>query len=567
MPAPEHLIIAPVLIPLIAGALMLFYEDRQRRAKRVISFFAVAALCVVGHDLLNFASRGTDGRVGVYLLGNWPPPFAIVLVLDRLAAMMLLLTSVLALAALIFATARWDRRGQHFHSLFMFLLMGLNGAFLTGDLFNLFVFFEVMLAASYGLALHGSGALRVRAGLHYIAINLAASLLFLIGVALIYGVTGTLNMADLAAQIPTLSPEKKPLLKAAAGILGVAFLVKAAMWPLCFWLPITYMAAAPPVAAMFAVLSKVGIYVILRVTSLFGTGMGETAIGAELLVAGGFATVAFGTFGVLASQGLGRLAGSSVLVSSGTLLAVIGMFGLGAGPHIIAAGLYYLVVSTLAISALFLIIELIERDEGSFATVFAVTAELYGFSEDAADDDEPLVGPVLPGVFTVLSVAYASVALLIAGLPPFAGFMAKFAILSAAFDPGGLGHSAATAGTDAGAGVSPLAFAFTALLLVSGLAAMIALVRTGIQTFWGPVDQEDRTRAALVELVPVLGLIAITLYMSVQANSVMRYMEATAESLSVPRLYVETVLAAQPHAVDAPTTPGEGAGAEGEAAP
>ena len=152
-------------------------------------------------------------RSGVYLLGNWPPPFAIVLVLDRLSALMLLLTALLALPALIFAMARWDRRGQHFHSLFQFLLMGLNGAFLTGDLFNLFVFFEVLLAASYGLALHGSGPLRVRAGLHYIAINLAASLLFLIGVSLIYGVTGTLNMADLAARVP-LVPADEP---AAAG--------------------------------------------------------------------------------------------------------------------------------------------------------------------------------------------------------------------------------------------------------------------------------------------------------------------------------------------------------------
>ncbi|TPE49252.1 monovalent cation/H+ antiporter subunit D [Amaricoccus solimangrovi] len=555
MPAPEHLIIAPVLIPLIAGALMLFYEDRQRRAKRVISFIAVAALVVVAHDLLNLARRGGEaGTVGVYLLGNWPPPFAIVLVLDRLAAMMLLLTAVLGLGALIFASARWDRRGQHFHSLFMFILTGLNGAFLTGDLFNLFVFFEVMLAASYGLALHGSGALRVRASLHYIAINLAASLLFLIGVSLIYGVTGTLNMADLAAQIPTLPAEQKPLLKAAAAILGIAFLVKAAMWPLCFWLPITYLAAAPPVAAMFAMLSKVGVYVILRMTSLFGTGVGETGIGAEILVAGGFATVAFGTFGVLASQGLGRLAGSTVLVSSGTLLAVIGLFGLGGGSHLVAAGLYYLVSSTLAISALFLIIELVERDEGSFATVFAVTAELYGFSEDAADEDEPLVGPVLPGVFTVLSVCYACVALLIAGLPPLAGFMAKFAILSAAFNPEGIGTDGPP---------SPLAFALTGLLLVSGLAAMIALVRTGIQTFWGPVDEEDRTRAALVELVPVIGLIAITLYMTVQANSVMRYMEATARSLSEPHLYVETVLGARPYVIEE-TAPVD-AGGEGEA--
>src|SRR5690606_22459636 len=158
---------------------------------------------------------------------NWPPPLAISLVLDRFSAVMIVLTSVLAIPALIFSLARWQKAGPHFHTLFLFLLMGVNGAFLTGDLFNLFVFFEVMLAASYGLVLHGSGPVRVRAGLHYIAINLAASLLFLIGVALIYGTAGTLNMADLAERIPAMEDDKRMLMEAGAGVMGVAFLIKA----------------------------------------------------------------------------------------------------------------------------------------------------------------------------------------------------------------------------------------------------------------------------------------------------------------------------------------------------
>ncbi|MCE8421925.1 monovalent cation/H+ antiporter subunit D, partial [Rhodovulum sulfidophilum] len=141
--------------------------------------------------------------------------------------LMLLLTALLAIPTLLYASAGWHRQGKHFHSLFQFLLMGLNGAFLTGDLFNLFVFFEVLLAASYGLLLHGSGQLRIRAGLHYIAINLAASLLFLIGVSLIYGVTGTLNMAHLARIVPTLAEADLPILHAGAALLGLAFLVKA----------------------------------------------------------------------------------------------------------------------------------------------------------------------------------------------------------------------------------------------------------------------------------------------------------------------------------------------------
>src|SRR5690606_8419008 len=190
-------------------------------------------------------------------------------------ALMLVLTSVRALAALIFSFARWDRAGPHFHTLFQLLMMGLNGAFLTGDLFNLFVFFEVLLAASYGLVLFGSGAPRVKAGLHYIAINLAASALFLIGVSLIYGVTGPLNMADLALRIPAVPEQDRMLLEAGAGILGVAFLVKAGMWPLGFWLPSAYKVAAAPVAAIFAILSKVGVYIVLRLSLLlFGAEAG-----------------------------------------------------------------------------------------------------------------------------------------------------------------------------------------------------------------------------------------------------------------------------------------------------
>ena len=236
-------------------------------------------LLVAALTLMRIANGVPDGSGALsssYAVANWPAPFAIVLVLDRLSALMLGLTAVLALASLIFSMARWHRAGPHFHTLFQFLLMGLGGAFLTGDLFNLFVFFEVTLAASYGLLLHGSGAFRVRSGLHYISINLAASLLFLIGVSLIYGVTGTLSMADLALRIPEVRDEDRMLLQAGAAILGVAFLVKAGMWPLGFWLPSAYMAAAAPVGAIFVILTKVGVYVLLRLSLLlFGSPAGE----------------------------------------------------------------------------------------------------------------------------------------------------------------------------------------------------------------------------------------------------------------------------------------------------
>eukprot|EP01041_Mallomonas_annulata_P027106 gene27106-48624_t len=217
--------------------------------------------------------------------------------------------------------------------------MGVNGAFLTGDLFNLFVFFEVLLAASYGLLLHGGGQLRVRGGLHYIAINLTGSLLFLIGVSLVYGATGTLNMAQLSMMVPVLPEARLPMLQAGAAIMALAFLIKAGIWPMSFWLPTAYMAGAAPVAAMFAIMTKVGVYVILRLSFLiFGAGAGASAgFGAEVLIAGGMATVAFGFLGVLVSQALGRMAAHLVLVSSGTVLAAGGFVLAGGGAEILAA--------------------------------------------------------------------------------------------------------------------------------------------------------------------------------------------------------------------------------------
>jgi multicomponent K+:H+ antiporter subunit D len=229
----HHLIIAPILIPVAAAAILLFIDERRRVTKAMVSLVSALLLLLVAFVLFRIEA-GPNAFEGVYLLGNWSAPFGIVLVLDGLSALMLLLTAIVAAAALIYSMARWHAMGAHFHSMFQLLLMGVNGAFLTGDLFNLFVFFEVMLAASYGLLLHGSGPLRVKAGLHYIAVNLAAALLFLIGVSLIYGTTGTLNMADLAARIPDIEPDRRMLMEAGAGVLGIAFLIKAGMWPLCF---------------------------------------------------------------------------------------------------------------------------------------------------------------------------------------------------------------------------------------------------------------------------------------------------------------------------------------------
>src|SRR5690606_5919397 len=231
------------------------------------------------------------------------------------------------------------------------------------------VFFEVTLTASYGLVLHGSRIARVKAGMHYIAVNLVASFLFLIGVSLIYGVTGTLNMADLAAAVPRILPADRMLLEAGAAILGIAFLVKAGMWPLGLWLPPAYTAAVPPAAAMLAITSKLGVYVVLRLSLLLYSGTeSPVQFGGSWLLYGGLATIVFGIIGVLAAQETARIAAYSILVSSGTLLAAVGTNRV----DVTVGALFYLVSSTLAVSALFLLIELVERGREFGADMLAV---------------------------------------------------------------------------------------------------------------------------------------------------------------------------------------------------
>ena len=529
---PEHLIIAPILIPFFAGALMLVYDERQRRAKLTISLIAVAASLLAAMELL-VRSKGSEltgnNDIGFYLLGDWAAPYGIVLVVDRLSAMMLVLTGLLALPALLYAAAGWHRQGQHFHSMFQFLLMGVNGAFLTGDLFNLFVFFEVLLTASYGLLLHGGGQLRVRGGLHYIAINLTGSLLFLIGVSLVYGATGTLNMAQLSMMVPVLPEARLPMFQAGAAIMALAFLIKAGIWPMSFWLPTAYMAGAAPVAAMFAIMTKVGVYVILRLSFLmFGAGAGVSAgFGAEVMIAGGMATVAFGFLGVLASQGLGRMAAHLVLVSSGTVLAAGGFVLAGGSAQILAAALFYLLSSTLAISALFLLIEPMSREDGGIAALLALTADAYGLDE-REEDRQPEVGLAIPGTLTVLGLSFGACVIALAGLPPLSGFIGKIGILQ-----GLLAEGAET---------PALSWAFVALLILSGFATLVGLVRVGIQTFWATEGEPPRVLA--LEIAPVIALIALMIVLTVKADVTLGYMRDTAEAVLQPRVYAEGVLGA-----------------------
>ncbi|MBK5518680.1 monovalent cation/H+ antiporter subunit D [Pseudomonas sp. TH10] len=535
-----HLIAAPILLPLLTAALMLMLGERHRPLKAKINLFSSLVGLFISVMLLQWTqTTGVPGSIGVYLPGNWQAPFGIVLVVDRLSALMLVLTGIIGVSALLFAMARWDGAGSSFHALFQIQLMGLYGAFLTADLFNLFVFFEVLLAASYGLLLHGSGRARVSSGLHYISINLLASSLFLIGAALIYGVTGTLNMADLALKIPLVPEADRGLLHAGAGILAVAFLAKAGMWPLNFWLVPAYSSASAPVAAMFAIMTKVGIYTLLRLwTLLFSGQAGASAFfGGDWLIYGGMATMACAALAILAAQRLERMASLSILVSAGILLSAIGF----AQPNLIGAALFYMVSSTLALSALFLLAELIERSRSANEIPLEDESELLPRPQESLqppkginldDEQKAVVGQVIPWTMAFLGLSFIACALLIIGMPPLSGFIGKLNLMDALLNPLGLGT---------GAPISNAAWALLALLILSGLASLMAFSRLGIQRFWTPEERPSPLLRKL-ECAPIFLLLGLSIALTFKAEPLLRYTQATAEALNNPQQYVMAVL-------------------------
>ncbi|MFA5702447.1 MAG: monovalent cation/H+ antiporter subunit D [Advenella sp.] len=528
----DHLPILPVAVPMMAGALMLLLKDSRRKALTGLAFLSVTIQLVVAVTLLLMTagsiSSDWNNDIGVYLLGNWIAPFGIVFVVDKLSAVMLVLTIVLGISALIYSTAFWDRVGIHFHPLFQFILMGLNGAFLTGDLFNLFVFFEIFLAASYGLLLHGSGSRRVSSGLHYITVNLIGASLLLISISLIYGVTGTLNMADLGIKAGMLDAENRKLFETACAILGIAFLVKAAAWPLNFWLPNAYAAACAPVAALFAIMTKVGIYALVRMGSLLLPTGAPAAFGGDWMYAIGLGTLLFGTLGILAEKNTGRLVGYSIILSSGTLLTALGMPGVTlTGPS-----LFYLISSVLTTGAFFMLVELIKRTESFGSNVLSVSFEAFGLDEDKTSDySGDVVGVAIPAALAFLGLSFFTCAILIACMPPFSGFVAKFALLSSALE---LTDNNLT-------GPSISAWLLVIAMLASGLATVIALGRSGVRLFWNSGTLQT-PKLSIREAIPVSVLLLSCIALSIFAGPVMDFLADTASSLDDPNQYINAVI-------------------------
>lgn len=543
----HHLPVLPIVVPLVAGAVLLLLPEARRAARVTIALASLIAQLAAAFSLLFLTSDAatdiwTEG-VGVYQIGGWQAPFGIVLVVDRLSAIMVSLGAAVGLAALIYSMASWDRPAQPFHSLFQFLMMGLNGAFLTGDLFNLFVFFEVLLASSYGLVLRGAGATRVKAGLHYIAVNLVASFLFLIGVALIYGVAGTLNMADLTGRVAALAPADRTLLDVGAAILGIAFLIKAGSWPFNLWLPITYSAALAPVAAAFAMMTKVGVYAVLRVGTLISQDEAAASMLGLAMFYIGFATLVAGTIGMLAALYLPRLVSYSVIASTGILLAALGL-GIEA---LTAPVLFYLITSVLTTAAFFLLTGMTERMRTSSAAT-PVAAEPTHVAEPLPQpayvafgvrEPDPYAteegGIAIPAAMAFLGLVFVSCVLLVTGLPPLPGFVAKFALLATAIK------------SASDAGVSVQAWMLSIGVLVTGFVGVLALTRIGVNLFW-TVTKRSAPRLRVLEAAPVAALVVICLALSLAASPIMGYLESTARSLHDPQTYIRTVLSSHPPA-------------------
>ena len=519
----EHTPIFSILIPAITAFILVLLgnpgsgslaQDWRQPWRRGISYTSGLLGLFTAINYLIFAS---SGQISVYNLSEWAAPFGIVLVLDQLSALMLVLTYGLAVPVMWFASKEWDERGRYFHAMCHFLLMGLTGAFLTGDLFNLFVFFEILLMASYVLLLHGQGKARFQLGIHYVTINLLASALFLIGLGMIYGSVGSLNMADVARLMPLLEGDQHRIAVAGGLLLFTVFGIKAAMLPVGFWLPKTYAVATTPVAALFTIMTKVGIYAILRVNGTVFDDAISREILQYILLPIGLITSVYGVIGAMGAERLRRFIGFMILSSVGTILIAISLFNTLAW----AAALYYLVHSTIIAAAFYILSGWITSQRGEFKDHFKIAPQMKQHK--------------------VVALTYFTIALMMAGLPPFSGFLGKVFILQAT------AHS-------------PYQLLIIVTILVVSLLSIIAFTRVGFVIFWRATKPEDNPNEAayaayqaLPEQAPkrndktiYLLLVGLMAYM-VFAGPIQKYTYQTAEQIQNNVLYEQTLLKTDEH--------------------
>jgi multicomponent K+:H+ antiporter subunit D len=485
----NHLPILPVLLPSLAAILMLLPPLSTRlNMQRWMTWLVLIVLVVIGGILVHDAQRQTL----TYALGAWQPPFGILFVVDRLAALLITLTAVLAFCAGLYSAEKEDCEGPFFYPLFLFQVMGINGAFLTGDLFNLFVFFELLLIASYALLVHGGGREKTKAAFKYVTLNLAGSTIFLVALGTLYGTLGSLNMADMSYRVGLLLPEDQTLAKTGGLLLLLVFSLKSALLPLHFWLPQTYTAASASVAALFAVMTKVGFYSICRVfAGIFGNDAGALAnLATPWIWPLAIATIAVGGFGVYAATSLRLITANMVIVSVGTLLLT---FVINGGQSL-SVGFYYLLHSTVITGALFLI------------------ADQIGTQRGIATDQIVRAGPVrqatlLGGIFLLSAIAAI-------GLPPLSGFVGKALLLQST------GRFAEQVW------VWPA-------ILISSLAALVTFSRAGSTFFWhvSPQASSGGPRMRFTQMAAISILLSTTILMTIFADFILGYSQGAARDV------------------------------------
>lgn len=501
------LLVLPLIVPLFAAALSLV-AWRLPWLQRAIGLTGAGGLLASGLALL--AAVESEGILAV-TIGGWPPPFGITLVADLFSAIMVVVAGVIGLAVAVYSVGTVDDRRQSFgyHPLFAILLTGVCGAFLTGDIFNLYVWFEVMLIASFVLLALGGERAQLEGALKYVALNLISSALFLSGVGLLYGITGTLNMADLAGKLTAVEPAG--LVTAIAMLFLIAFGIKAAIFPLFFWLPASYHTPPVAVSAVFAgLLTKVGVYAIIRVFTLVFTG-DQATINALLLGAAAL-TMVVGVFGAVAQHEFRRVLSFHIISQIGYMIMGLALHT----PLAIAGSIFYIVHHIIVKTNLFLISGAVARLAG--------TGELSRLGG---------LWALRPG----LAVLFLIPAMSLAGIPPLSGFFAKLSLIQA--------------------GLAIEQYAIVAVALFVSLLTLYSMLKLWNEAFWkapaaveersvpgssshpggGPTDRLDRWIT-----VPIVALAACTIALAVGAETAFGLAMRAADQLLDPSDYIVAVL-------------------------
>lgn len=501
-----NLIILPILVPLTAAIVSLLFWG-QIRYQRLVSLGSTGLQLIVAVILINVVS---SNGIEVLQAGAWAAPYGITIAADRLSALMILLSALMGFAVALYSMGSMDRSREQFgyYPLLQILLMGVNGAFLTGDLFNLYVWFEVMLIASFVLLALGGKREQLEGGIKYVTLNLLSSAIFLAGVGCIYGIAGTLNMADLAVQLGNHS--NQTLVRVVAMLFLVSFGIKAAVFPLFFWLPASYHTPPVAVSAIFAgLLTKVGVYALIRVfTLIFGQ---DFAFFQPIFLTIAALTMVTGVLGAAAQWDFRRTLSFHIVSQIGYMLLGLAIFT----PLALAGSVFYIAHHIIVKTNLFLISGLVAHLRGSFQ-----------FKK-------------LGGVYKThpwLSIFFLISALSLAGIPPLSGFWGKFVLLKA--------------------GIDAELYLVSSVALLVGLMTLYSMTKVWAEVFWKdqpteyeadyPITQRSNNRLQLTAyLLPIVALAGCTLVIGCYAETVFNYAQATAQQLLNPSQYIEAVLASR----------------------